>query len=551
MHWRQWIVLSGILVVLVSAVGCGHRLPVFVFERISNPDNGSTPAAPAADGLAPGGDRENAYAWCMDVLPDEDGGSLYVGMGRDLMYVFAVAAGWSDARIQSIFRGEVPEATDGRARMFRWQLDGTGDFEEVYRSPALPAPLDAYPRDLGFRGCLTHVTPSGPALFAATVEPLGVAATRILKFPAGFVPGQEPQEVLRVAPIADQGRNSLRPLAIHDGQLFVGTQANDLFAAADPPPQPPGEGDAHEGWSLVATDADFGGVAASEGQGLWQMLSFNGWLYVVLGNVDPDAAKGPSGFRMYKGRHAPEDPRASPTTGWIWLPIVAEGSTLPPGLGIPEFKAASLTRYRNWMYVGTLTDVLGPLVAGGVSEVIAKLRPAHMYRFDTADRWDMVAGDPYALFPTRLGDRRAGFYLPGESQVSLPAPYRTENYALTPYVWRMEVWEDRLFATTFDARTMTRYVDDANLQALGVSDESDRQTLLQAVSMLSLVNSNPPGFDLWVTDDGLAWWPITVSGFGDPLNMGGRTLKATDHGLFVGTANPFYGAQVWRVRIDD
>jgi hypothetical protein len=98
---------------------------------------------------------------------------------------------------------------------------------------------------------------------------------------------------------------------------------------------------------------------------------------------------------------------------------------------------------------------------------------------------------------------------------------------------------------------MARYIDDANLQALGIHDASDRQALLQAASMLPLVNSNPPGFDLWVTDDGLSWWPITLNGFGDPLNMGGRTLKGTDHGLFVGTANPFYGAQVWQVRIDD
>ena len=59
--------------------------------------------------------------------------------------------------------------------------------------------------------------------------------------------------------------------------------------------------------------------------------------------------------------------------------------------------------------------------------------------------------------------------------------------------------------------------------------------------------SNPPGFDLFCTEDGINFEPVTVDGFGDKFNYGGRVLLSTEYGLFVGTANPFNGGQYWRV----
>jgi hypothetical protein len=47
------------------------------------------------------------------------------------------------------------------------------------------------------------------------------------------------------------------------------------------------------------------------------------------------------------------------------------------------------------------------------------------------------------------------------------------------------------------------------------------------------------GFDLWRTRDGDYWEPVTLDGFGNPFNYGARTLVSSDHGLFLGTANPF------------
>jgi hypothetical protein len=75
-------------------------------------------------------------------------------------------------------------------------------------------------------------------------------------------------------------------------------------------------------------------------------------------------------------------------------------------------------------------------------------------------------------------------------------------------------------------------------------------TTLEAAYMFTLyVNdtSNPPGFDLFYSDDGVTWEPYTVKGFGDANNYGGRVIIPSDYGLLILTANPFTGCQVWNL----
>lgn len=59
--------------------------------------------------------------------------------------------------------------------------------------------------------------------------------------------------------------------------------------------------------------------------------------------------------------------------------------------------------------------------------------------------------------------------------------------------------------------------------------------------------SNPAGFDLYVSEDGVTFDPVTVNGYGNKYNYGGRVLLPTEYGLYLATANPFHGGQVWRV----
>ena len=62
------------------------------------------------------------------------------------------------------------------------------------------------------------------------------------------------------------------------------------------------------------------------------------------------------------------------------------------------------------------------------------------------------------------------------------------------------------------------------------------------------------GFNLFeITDrsaanEGVTVGTVTDNGFGDPFNHGLRIFCDTDGYMVVGTANPFYGTQLWRVR---
>lgn len=65
------------------------------------------------------------------------------------------------------------------------------------------------------------------------------------------------------------------------------------------------------------------------------------------------------------------------------------------------------------------------------------------------------------------------------------------------------------------------------------------------VSCLYYMSKSERGYDLLVSEDGVNFEVVTRDGMGDPYNHGCRVFAITDSGLCIGTANPFYGTQVW------
>lgn len=71
---------------------------------------------------------------------------------------------------------------------------------------------------------------------------------------------------------------------------------------------------------------------------------------------------------------------------------------------------------------------------------------------------------------------------------------------------------------------------------------------------LPYLSKSKRGFNLFeITDrsaanEGVTVGTVTDEGFGDPFNHGLRIFCDTDDYMVVGTANPFYGTQLWRVR---
>ncbi len=66
------------------------------------------------------------------------------------------------------------------------------------------------------------------------------------------------------------------------------------------------------------------------------------------------------------------------------------------------------------------------------------------------------------------------------------------------------------------------------------------------VSDTIAANDNP-GFELYCTEDGINYTPVILDGCADSYNYGARTLLTASDGLYLGTANPFYGAQLWKI----
>lgn len=549
-------------IALAAGRACAGEAAAAARHAVRKVTNPGTAAVQVPDGIEPGGDRWNGYAWAMETLRQPDGAHLWVGSNRNLLgLVLGIGGGIPDAVIEEAFHGTIPTAgagpADWRGRIFRWRFDGRRPWERVYESPVLTHPTyGPVPLDGGYRGMRRFAPPRRPpALYVATFGGLA-GYTRLLRFGRRFRPGDEPEEVFRAA-----GSQSLRAIEVHRGLLCIGTFGNEVWCSADPPVQPPpvpgSPPGSTVGWERVGGPEHFGATGGDPAlSGIWQFLSWNGWLYAVVGTgVDvknPDAG----GFALLKGRPGPAPAGAAAEGGaasaWEWVPIVGAGGRYPRGLGDPANAAAGLYPFKRRVYVGTFFDVPGvaaQLADGSADYALSHWSPAQIYRFDAADNWQMVIGDPNGHFPERIGNHGAGFFDASPLQrLLLPPPLDEANLSLVPYVWWMASYNRKLYAATFDARVFLDIADAGTLAAFGVTDPGAGERLAQVKELFATFNPNPAGFDLWVSADGVKWSPVTRDGFGDPFNYGARTLLRTRRGLFVGTANPFYGAEVWRLR---
>lgn len=75
--------------------------------------------------------------------------------------------------------------------------------------------------------------------------------------------------------------------------------------------------------------------------------------------------------------------------------------------------------------------------------------------------------------------------------------------------------------------------------------EENLKKLQSVLACMHYLHDAERGFDMYVTEDGVNFTTLTTNGFNDPYNHGLRTFAVTNQGLCLGTANPFYGCQVW------
>ncbi len=76
-----------------------------------------------------------------------------------------------------------------------------------------------------------------------------------------------------------------------------------------------------------------------------------------------------------------------------------------------------------------------------------------------------------------------------------------------------------------------------------------KDNLVAFAKIMCYLSKAERGFDLYTSEDGINFSTVTTNGFGDPYNHGLRTFATGDDWMVVGTANPFMGAQLWKLSV--
>ena len=330
------------------------------------------------------------------------------------------------------------------------------------------------------------------------------------------------------------------------------------------------------------------------GGSIWDMAEYNNSLYVSIctGTEDnmPDSNTMQS-FALVRG-----DQNADGT--FTWTPVAGDqekdGARYTFGIDPERTRsgAANLTVFNDYLYIGEYNDEEIALerilfsktgkkadgqFGGGLdcSFINANLdQSVSLYRMDKNEKMELVMGNATSMFPNgSLSGLKSGFG-------------RNENQ----YIWRMQVYDGKLYVGTFDTssllQVMGQFVNGdllrqtpeawksqweylkALMKALQEADADGTgnpstlakaiklsnkfvfqnisvRNIASAIRLLNYLRKAQRGFDLYVSEDGVNFETITTNGFGDPYNHGLRVFSVTDQGLCVGTANPFYGTQVW------
>ena len=336
------------------------------------------------------------------------------------------------------------------------------------------------------------------------------------------------------------------------------------------------------------------------GGSIWDMVEYNNSLYVSICTGTEDNM--PNNNTMQSFALVRGDQNADGT--FTWTPVAGDqkkdGARYTFGIDPERTRsgAANLMVFNDYLYIGEYNDEEIALerilfsktgknadgqFGGGLDcrFLNANLdQSVSLYRMDKNENMELVVGNSTKMFPNgSLSGLKSGFG-------------RNENQ----YIWCMKVYDGKLYVGTHDAssllecfgqfvngnllkRTPSEWKDQWNylkalMEALATVDPNGTgnpdalaqtikfsynfvfknitvRNIASAIKLLNYLRTAKRGFDLYVTEDGVNFETITIDGFGDPYNHGLRVFATTDQGLCLGTANPFYGTQIWIQRKAD
>lgn len=435
--------------------------------------------------------KQNNYAWSMNEL----GSYIYVGTSRNLVYNSIKMISSEIITPTSI----TPNTVDNSPEIWRYNKNDSEKWKKVYTVPDSISIT-------GLRFMINHTTSNGSTvLYTASYG----GPVKVFKSNTGTDWRPLSDNILK--------GNSSRAMVSHEGKLYIATldEGNpsiipQLYSSIDPEFYP---------WVDVinANNSLFDSKKNPSGA-ISSMTVFNGKIYVATNH--------PEGVQVWR------------TNGSVpklndWTLIVDKGF----GDSLNQF-TLSIGTYKNHLYVSGIKKL--PL---------AYLLPLgfDLIRIDKNDNWQLiVGGDPLIpSIPTK-----------GYRNKSLSGLSSGFNTPLNVYAWQIREYNGKLLISTFDSSTLLTVIRDSfilNRESLEEKLGSSATNTLIAVykSLVRILKKfrYPFGFDLYQSNDGIHFTPVFLDGIKNPYNYGGRTLFVdSSNTLYLGTANPFQGCEVWKVK---
>ncbi len=418
----------------------------------------------------------------------ELGDYIYVGTGRNIL-VNIISAIYANTNLPALIN---PTPTvDNQAEIWRYRKDGTLPWQKVYEA-------SDQSEIVGFRFMINHRPFGGsPCIYAA-----GFGSTvQILKTTNGV------DWFILDSSSGLQGTSS-RAMVTHNGKVYLATvnELNEssalLYSSSDPEFYP---------WrTLIDPSAPGFDPNLNPQNGIYNMAVFNNRIYV--------STIGSDGVQVWRTNG--EEPQLND-----WTLVVDGGFGNPANqftLGIGVFK--------GHLYVSATKPLpLAWFIPMGCDII----------RIDKYDNWQMVVG---------------GNPLLGDEHRSLSRLGAGFNNPFNVYGWQIQEYQGKLLISTFD--------DSSNMEVILTTLLANREALEQVFepaiiriiiavyrSVVEILRAirYPIGFDLYVSEDGIHFSPVFLNGLGNPNNYGGRILYVgSDNKLYIGTANPFQGCEVWQ-----
>ncbi|EQB87688.1 hypothetical protein J2Z44_004047 [Clostridium punense] len=459
--------------------------------------------------------QQNNYAWSMSELGDY----IYVGTGRNI--VFSVAVGVFNIPPERVPKAFIPTLPpDMNAEIWRYNKNGMEPWQRVFKST---------PQNFsnGFRFMINYTLRDGREILVAAGG--NFSGLNILVSENGT-------DWLQANNGLSAG-NTVRSMIVHNGKLYMGvmiglggTTETILYETENP----------LNGWTRVT----FGSSPNNPRGEIASMESFNGHLYL--------GTSLPGGFEVW--RTLGYEPIADQ-----WKLVVDKGA----GDAYNEH-ALSMKTFRGQLYVGTGIWFGIYSIASTPSNLrLIPPKGFDLIRICKNDRWEVIVGST-PLSPTNPVTN-------GIRNPKIPAGF---GFISNAYCWQLEEYDGKLYCGTWDwsvliptiIASIINNIDDIigllrnnsslletilpNNITLPSLDEENLGNLLPIIkAILKFIITSLPtmGGDLWVSENGESWLPISLNGLCNPKNYGMRKLFSADDGrLYVGTANPYQGCEVWR-----